>query len=69
VDEAMTGGSVSFAAWGRIGRHEKVGYLRRKFRVESDKQMGEMARYPVTGSQQLGQDNNVKTYVSIITFA
>jgi hypothetical protein len=51
----MTGGSVSFAAWGRIGRHEKVGYLRRKFWVESDKQMGEMARYPVTGSQQLGQ--------------
>jgi hypothetical protein len=42
----MTGWSVFIAAWGHLGRREKVGYLRRKFRVESDKADGRKGAIP-----------------------
>ena len=52
--EPWRGWSVFIAAWSHIGRHEKVGYLRRKFRVESDKQMGERVRYPANRFHTIG---------------
>jgi len=68
----MTGWSVSIAAWARIGRHEKVDYLRRKFRGgkrQADGRKGVIPSEQVPYNwAQAAQDNNMKTYVSIITF-
>jgi hypothetical protein len=68
----MTGWSISFAVWSRIGRHEKVSYLRRKVRAEKRKADGRKGAIPnkqiPNNWARAAQDDNSKTYVSIHNF-